>query len=352
MIELKRAGITLRPNYIKIPCTRTDDADAWNEIYLDIRSRGYNRLTRTPSGGISLVRLRLPAYDVRTNQWGVELVVGDEHGWFRLQFRQSILSKEEDSQHKITGKQSLKRFGDELKAKLGINLADYKISREEGIEIKKEIEKPLICMGRESWKDLTWEHVNHLDINSSYPAGLSNAYPEFTPLIQEWYQKKKSGHVQYKAYLNLVIGTMQSPHCGYKYAHLSKVAIAANNEKVKSMAKYVHDHNGIVLLYNTDGFWYIGCDIPESMLSTELGGWKMDHKDCTFRMKSAGAYEFIENGIYTPVIRGKTKLDRVQPDRTKWHWGDIYSLNAEEIYKYIFTEEYGLEGTYEREELE
>ena len=39
---------------------------------------------------------------------------------------------------------------------------------------------------------------------------------------------------------------------------------------------------------------------------------------------SDGAYEFIEDGVYHPVLRGTSTLDAVQPDRSKWTWGDIY----------------------------
>ena len=50
-------------------------------------------------------------------------------------------------------------------------------------------------------------------------------------------------------------------------------------------------------------------------------------------MKNAN-YEFIEDGKYTPVVRGKTKLDRVKP-RSEWQWGDIFKYDANELLKIV-----------------
>lgn len=350
MLDIKRGPLTLKPNYIIIPCTRTDDAEAWNQIYCDYYKRGYNHIERTKSGGISLVHLRLPAMDVQCNKWGAELLVGDEDGWFRLQFRNGILNDAsiDEKATKITGKQSLYKFWDAL-AEIGINFKDYAIDPEEGKRLKLTIEKPMIALARSSFKNITWEHVNHVDINSSYPAGLKEYHPEFALVLDDWYAKKKAGHKEYKAYLNLMIGTMQSKHCNYKYTDMAKAAIAFNNRKVREMAHYLTQHGSTILLYNTDGIWYYGDSLPKEMQSDELGGWKQDHTDCTFRAKSDGAYEFIEDGKYYPVIRGRTRLDHIKP-RSQWVWGDIYQPEAEDISKYGFIEGYGLEVIYEQED--
>ena len=53
-------------------------------------------------------------------------------------------------------------------------------------------------------------------------------------------------------------------------------------------------------------------------------------------MAGAGSYEFIEDGIYYPVIRGipnETKTD--------WKWGDIYTNKAVPD-MFTFTEEEGV----------
>ena len=48
-----------------------------------------------------------------------------------------------------------------------------------------------------------------------------------------------------------------------------------------------------------------------------------NHKNCILRFKSDGAYEFIENDKYFPVIRGKTSYEKIVP-RDEWVFGDIY----------------------------
>ena len=72
-----------------------------------------------------------------------------------------------------------------------------------------------------------------------------------------------------------------------------------------------------VIGYNTDGIfyqkqdgmdWYHDRDEGQS-----LGQWKTDHIFDKIRFKSAGAYEYIENGVYHPVIRGKTVYERTVP---------------------------------------
>ena len=53
-----------------------------------------------------------------------------------------------------------------------------------------------------------------------------------------------------------------------------------------------------------------------------------DHIYCQFRLKSKGAYEYIDgDGHYQPVVRGYTKLDQIK-DRSEWHWGDIYQADV------------------------
>ena len=91
-----------------------------------------------------------------------------------------------------------------------------------------------------------------------------------------------------------------------------------------------------VLLLNTDGVWYNGPLYHGDGEGPELGQWQTDHKNCQFRMASAGAYEFIEKGIYHPVIRGIPN-----DTKTEWKWGDIYKEKAIPSI-FSFTEEEGV----------
>lgn len=67
-----------------------------------------------------------------------------------------------------------------------------------------------------------------------------------------------------------------------------------------------------------------------------MGDWHNDRINCQFRMKSDGAYEFIENGIYYPVIRGIA--NDVKND---WQWGDIYTEKAK-LQLFTFDEKEGI----------
>ena len=345
MLELKRASITLHPNYIMIPVTRTDSIDEFNEVLFNYKDRGYKPISRTKSGGISWKGFRGTAFDLTTNRWGCELLVIDYEGMFRLQFRKNILDDPllDEGKLKITGTQSLNKFYTELK-NIGIDLNDYAIDN--GKEVKATIEKPIIQLARQSYKDVIFENCHHIDINSSYPAGVKEYRPEFAPVIDKWYRLKKEGYKEYKAYLNLMIGAMQSQYQGYRYADISKYAIERNNKKLRDMAQWLKENGRTVLLYNTDGIWFTGEAFPKEMQSNKLGAFKQDHTNCKFRAKSDGAYEFIENGIYYPVIRGKTRLDNLKP-RFAWQWGDIYQQDAEQIQKYRVTLENGIERVYE-----
>lgn len=345
MLEIKRSRPTLKLNYIMIPVTRTDSVEKFNKVFFEYRDREYNKANRTKSGGISVKHLRLPIFDLTVNKWGCELLVCDKDGNFRLQFRNKIFDDPniDEVEKKITGTQAINKFYQELK-QIGIDLNDYAINN--GKEVKATIEKPMISLKRQSFKDITFEGCNHVDINSSYPAGVKEYHPEFAPVIDKWYKLKKEGHKEYKAYLNLMIGTMQSQYQGYRYADISAYAIKRNNDKIKEMAKWLEDNGRMVLSYNTDGIWFQGESIPKEMQSSELGKFKQDHTNCKFRAKSDGAYEFIEDGKYYPVIRGKTRLDELLP-RDKWKWGDIYQENAYLIKKFRVTMEKGVEEIYE-----
>ena len=94
-----------------------------------------------------------------------------------------------------------------------------------------------------------------------------------------------------------------------------------------------------ILGFNTDGIWYQGDIYHGEGEGDKLGEWSNDHINCLFRSKSNGAYEFIENGQYNAVVRGNTSFDAIEPDRSKWTWGDIYKSN---VLTYTFDEKIGV----------
>lgn len=329
LLKLKHSPITKKVNYIKIPCTafnmNDEGASLFNKYFRWIKEKGFNRIVRTPSGGISIERrnFKPPMWDVRATKSLIELTIVIKEGCWRLQFR--IIPKETDGGNTLYGSTSFKIFKQKC-LEYGIDLDNYIISN--GEEVKKEIERPLIQLERPTYKDKVFENVHHLDFHSSYPTGLINTHPEFKEAIEWMYEHRKEDNGKWKLVLNATIGYMQSLDCcDARWAHLSRDAINDNNKRIREIADKLRESGRIVISYNTDGIWYKGEVYHDDNEGKQLGTWENDHINCTFRAKSAGSYEFIENGKYTPVVRGFTRLDTVK-ERKYWSWGDIYRIDA------------------------
>ena len=328
-MNIKKAKITLVPNYLKIPVTQCNDLDEFNKVCDMYKDRGYkNKIKRTPSGGICIKEHSfIPPYaELSASKNGAELIVIDDEGMFRLQFR-PILSKGEQLEQKDTefGHQSFFKFKEEC-AKLNIDIDKYAIDN--GPEVKKQIPKYLVRLLRPSYCNVVFNNVNHLDLNGSFFGQLGATHKEFMPIVDKWYNLKKTEKI-YKSRMVNTIGFMQSTErCKARWAHLAKDAISLNNDKVLNMVKWLEETGRIPLLLNTDGVWFIG--EPTNIHDNFCGGWKEDHKNCTLRIKSPGCYEFIEDGKYTPVARGRRLLDEIKP-RDKWQWGDIYTSEASKV---------------------
>lgn len=333
--KYKSAKLTLKPNYQKIPVTRIEmnqeGAEEFNELYFYAK-KIKNKIIRTPSGGISLNKLRLPCWDVRNLLYCVELTILDIKGMFRFQFRGKI----RDLDQMASGRTAFSVFK-KVVAKHGVDLNSLAISN--GKSLKKEIEIPLIKLERKLYAGMTFEGVHHVDFRQSYPAGLIKYHPEFKEAIESMYRQRAIKPI-FKAVLDYSIGFMQSPFSGYKWTHLAKDAIHDNNERVKELAEFITKKGGVIILFNTDGFWFKGPIIHGPNEGEKIGQWHYDHIDCKFRAKSAGAYEFIENETYYPVVRGRTNYDTIKP-RESWEWGDIYRNDCVPI-KWIFDEEKGV----------
>ena len=326
-MEIKRANLTRKPNYILIPTTiikmNDENAIMFNDELRKCKKGKYYQIIRTKSGGISY-ETPLPAYDVKCTSSLIELTVLDKYGMYRLQFRNNIENDEE--KYSLAGSNSFKKFK-KLCKKYNIDLDDYIIDN--GKEVKKEIEKYIIKLENEKYKDKTFI-AHHIDFHSSFPSGLVATHPEFKGVIEELYNNRKT-HPEYKFILNSTIGYMQSIGCcGAKWAHLSRDAINDNNKRINNLSKKLKETGRTVLAYNTDGIWYIGEIYHDENEGTTIGTWSNDHINCKVRFKSAGSYEYIENDIYTPVVRGHTNLDDMLP-REKWQWGDIYLNEASPI---------------------
>ena len=338
-MKIEKVALTLKPNYKYIPVTITHNYEEWNEIYISLlNNKEYHYIERTTAGSIPIGvgRLKLPCWDLRITKSVAELTVLESNGMYRLQFRSVVGDTEDDNSKKIYGSQAFKKFKDKCK-EMNVDLEKFRISYEEGLKVKSTIEKPFICY-RRNISNLTFINVHHVDFHSSYPAGASNAFPELRPVFEYFYKGRKKAKIN-KAVMNFTIGFMQSYMVKYGFSHISKAAISDNNTRVLTLASEMEDAGRTILLFNTDGFWYMGDIYHGEGEGEEMGQWSNDHTNCTFRAKSPGVYEYMENDVYTPVVRGKTKLDAIKT-RDKWEWGDIYAFDGL-VVKYEFIEGYG-----------
>lgn len=260
-------------------------------------------------------------WDIEETNYSIELTIIYEGMW-RLRF-----ATDTTKETSMSGREALSRFKQLCKEK-GINLDDYIIDN--GPEVKKSIEKYMVdwgVLGDIAGKDKVIEGVHHIDFHNSFPAGLVNTHPEFYDVVNELYVNRKQ-HPENKEILNLSIGAFQSVGLnGASWAHLSKDAIADNNKRVRELSDTLLAAGRIPLAYNTDGIWYQGEIYHGEGEGPALGQWENDHINCKIRFKSRGCYEYIENGKYEPVVRGKCYYDRVKA-REDWQWGDIFRDDA------------------------
>lgn len=261
---------------------------------------------------------RFPAYCVKEGNFWVDLViVSNQLQIARIQMRFSEATEEDEET--LTGSQAFIQFRGWGKS-WGIDLKKYEIDN--GEEVKKTIPKYLIWM-EPRIRDFIFTNAHHIDFHSSFPAGLANTHPEFRPFLEWLYEGRKEDPIK-KAILNYSIGFMQSlSGCQARWAHLAKDAIEDNNKRVNELVARLKKAGRTVVGLNTDGIWYVGKIYHGEGEGSGLGQWENDHINCKLRYKTRGCYEFIEDGVYHPVVRGKTSYESVVP-RDQWVWGDIY----------------------------
>lgn len=312
-----------------------ESAELYNEILDYLKKADLNIIKRTKSGAIAKgpknTLHNSYAYDVIRTARGVRLTVILGTDTYVL----SVGKGKVDKVGEIYPTQAFEAFEEKCE-EFGIDLDSYKITN--GAEVKETIESPMIHMNFiQTEDDEPLTNVHHIDFHNSYPAGLANTHPEFRPVIEYFYNERKVNPVN-KAVLNYTIGKMQSLKWQdtAAWAHLAKDAIEDNNFRVLMLSMTLELTGRKVIGHNTDGIWYQGPIYHGDGEGKGLGQWENDHINCTFRAKSHGAYEFIENGTYYAVVRGTTPLDSIKPDRSTWEWGDIYKGDA---IKFTFDDE-------------
>lgn len=270
---------------------------------------------------------------------------------YQLRFR----INDTDFGHEISGRDSFNRFRAELK-KDGVNIEDFAIDN--GKELKSTVDfgNPVIQFD-ESIKNKTIENAHHVDMASAYMYFAGIYHPEWEKTIRKIYELRKSNSI-FKHILTHTCGYFQSQFCilngrGYALADVASFAIRSTAIAVKKMAKELSNYGFKILAFNTDGVWFCG-DLKlfprekwEKLTEKkEIGNFSIDHKNCTIRFKSVGSYEYMENGKYTPVVRGLTRYDRAGLARDEWKWGYIYTPEGEQVEVYKFEKNTGLTREY------
>lgn len=330
-------------NYLMMPANpmRPDDdsMEKWNQVIAWLRSHGYRNdtLVFTKSGGLSKA-FPYSGYAVRDRKSYFEIVADTIGGAFRVTFTPNFDIVNEGG---MSGRAAFRTMEREF-AKDGIDLKSY--ATDKGMAIKQlEIEKPYISLTPNCIPGETYEHVHHLDLHSAFPSGLAALHPELKPTIARIYERRKNSanDKRLKLAMDASIGYMQSEYCRinqheYALANLARDGINWCNAKIRDLEDELIKQGYTILAYNTDGIWYAklskGVAIPSeplhcSLEGDTLGTYSNDHVDCKVRWKSKGCYEFIENGVYKPVVRGTTNLDKLKT-RDKWEWGDIFLETA------------------------
>lgn len=321
----------------RVECGNTKEgAELFNLYYKWLVLENPHKLRKidmTKSGGIQIKECPQLGYDWDATKSGVSFIYLGKEGAIKV-----IFSQKPDGPG---GAKCYRQFKKICREKFKFDLEKYAITN--GEEVKKEIENAKIDLVQ---AEVAWSYKNahHLDLNSSYMSGIALKNPELLPAINYIYEQRKKDPVC-KDILTHTFGYFQSKFCRvnnyrYAYAHLSKQAIEFNNRTIEKLTEELKANGNKILAYNTDGIWYTGDLFHNEHEGPGLGNWKNDHTNCTIRFKSKGAYEFIEDGKYYPVVRGLTQLDRIKP-REKWEWGDIFSVAAT-VYRFKFNEEYGI----------
>lgn len=370
-VGLVESGLNMQKIPVNwIPSTE-EGAEIFNEFYNYVLINRWPQYPLTPKGYISRrdwKKLRFPAYQIIVKDSSVQLnIIADRCAVLRYR------AQPDKEKGEIRGGKGFRILRNVLE-RYGGNFEDIAI--DDGAMVKKTIASPLIEVDP-AYLDKEMTQCWHLDLNSAYMAGIkkyaqkmgrdytdagprAKTYKALVQAIDEIYERRKENEGEsrhYKWVLNVAQGYMQSEYCRlngnpYALAHLSKAGIEHCRNTIEKMAEVLKEDGNQVIAFNTDGIWFYAPDFVKFLTlyqnqNKELGGWHIDHKADRIRFRLKGAYEYEENGVYTPVVRGRTFLDRVKP-RESWVWGDIYHPDARlVIFKFI--EKIGLVPAEKRE---
>ena len=318
---------TWKPNKLKMPLnivpTTEEGMNEFNEIVDCIHSLDIvDKTPMTKSGGICIKDFGWCAtYNIIPHGSSIEMLLFYRGYNFRWEFRRDYKADTDG----ISGRAAFTQFSKTCEEH-GIDINDFRISSDEGLEVKKTIPSPLIDVD-ESIIDETLENVHHIDFHSAYMSGIAVNYPTLKAPIDYIYNRRKDPDKTnlYKAILTHTFGYMQSQYSPiyYQLSHLSKSAMVWCRDSLEELTERLTKSGRKVLMHNTDGVWYQGDIYHGDGEGKGICQWENDHTNCKYRAKSKGIYEYIEDGVYTVVARGRYELDKIKP-REDWEWGDIY----------------------------
>lgn len=341
--NLKPNKFQMKPNELAF---KDEDIDKFNEIYQYAKAN-FLKVEPTKSGGIPYNNSvkHHNRYMLIKGKSSYELTIVCHLGCYRF----IIGHLRNIEKNPVNGKAAVRAIYKKAKEE-NISLKNYIVDKETGLKIKETIEPPHIEMYGLSGRVYT--NVHHLDLNSSYASRIIEKYPELLPLYKPMYDLRKAEiantDAYYKHVLTNSIGCMQSQYCPdyndagklqpYQFAGLSKIAVDGTRHLIEYYINKLLNSGRQVLLTNTDGIWYKGDIFHDDKEGLDLCQWKTDHKNCTFLMKSKGAYQYIEDDICHTVLRGTSPYEK-EKKREDWEFGEILKITLDE---FKFNEDIGV----------
>lgn len=296
------------------------DKEFINKLYKLLKESDLAKIERTANGGIKKHNIKhwTGAWDVQecyTKKGvfkGIILTVILYNYVFVFKCGQFSVDNSE-----MNGRKAMRMLTSECE-KQKIDLKKYEVNN--GEEIKLTIPKPIIKLeGKYAGKEI--KHVNHLDINSAWPAGCCKDYPKLAKAFINLRQRDK-------LIGDMALGYCQSEWCDYKYANLAYSGISNTNKYIFELMTKLLLQNFDIVCINTDGIWYIDKTNQNRLYhdnneGKELGQWKTDHKDCIFYGYSDGQYYFIEDNKFNVRARGYYWYEQIKP-REEWNREDFF----------------------------
>lgn len=293
-----------------------EDKDTINKLYKTLKESDLYPIMRTPKGYIAKHNIHHAggAWDVKViekNHILKGVIITVIIKGYVFVFKCGMFGA---NKSKLNGWKSFREFQKVCK-EYGIDLDNY--ATEKGEEVKAEIQKPLI-QNYKLYKKI--ENVNHLDINSAWPSGVCETYPEFTPVFKKLREKDK-------LLGDMALGFCQSSLCKYKYSILAREGINNCNLRIYDFIDKLSNQKFEIIGINTDGIWYKDRTNQNRLYTDEnegtgLGQWKTDHKHCTFMAYSNGQYWFREDGKFNARARGFYYYETIKP-REEWEEEDF-----------------------------